>query len=167
MLFTRTIVFNRVMNCSSKDPIFVCHYQLQCSCKSCRKNWKLYKGETFSPYSMHDKLNQNVPFFFSSQAARNGTKMTSNKSWSVTSIRAWTKKMESYLMASPTISTLLYTSICRLHTHLDIQVIVYQRFWQVFLSELYRNTLKLFRLYRHTDKTVQLATTRCLTGTWT
>lgn len=31
MLFTRTIVFSRAMNCSSKDPIFVCHYQLQCS----------------------------------------------------------------------------------------------------------------------------------------
>lgn len=132
MLFTRTIVFNRVMNCSSKDPISVCHYQLQCSCKSCRKNWKLYKGDTFSPYSMHDKHNQNVPFFFSSQAARNGTKMTSNKSWSVTSIRAWTKKMESYLMASPTISTLLYTSIRRLHTYLNIQVIVYQRFDRFF-----------------------------------
>lgn len=133
MFFTRTIVFSRAMNCSSKDPIFVCHYQLQCSCKVAGKiDWKLYKGDTFSPYSMHDKHNQNVPFFFSSQAARNGTKMTSNKSWSVTSIRAWTKKMESYLMASPTISTLLYTSIRRLHTYLNIHVqvpvIVYQRF---------------------------------------
>lgn len=167
MLFTRTIVLSRVMNCSSKDPIFVCHYQLQCSCKSCRKNWKLYKGDTFSPYSMHDKHNQNVPFFFSSQAARNGTKMTSNKSWSVTSIRAWTKKMESYLMASPTISTLLYTSISKI-THISKYTgNCISKVWQVFLSELYRNTLKLFRLYRHTDKTVQLATTRCLIGTWT
>lgn len=70
------IVFSRAMNCSSKDPIFVCHYQLQCSCKVAGK----IEYYTFSPYSMHDKHNQNVPFFFSSQAARNGTKMTSNKS---------------------------------------------------------------------------------------
>lgn len=111
---------------------------------------RLHIGNRFSHNLMHDTYNQNIPFFFSSQASRKGTNMTSNKSWSVTSIRAWTEKMETHLMASSATFTLVNTCIhCRYCNCMS-------KVWQVFLSELYRNTLKLFRLYRHTDKTVQL-----------